>query len=164
MSTANPPRMDRAAFEGAAPQAVAALVALGQAVAESGLDRQLTELLKIRVSQINGCAFCLQYHLNLARRLAVPAAKLDLLATWAEAGIYSARECAALAWAEALSHMATRPVDDAVHAELTRHFSPREVAHLTAAIANIQAWNRIAGALRFAPPIPAESLARQPAP
>lgn len=146
--------MDRATYEGLAPGAVSALLALGRAVADSGLDPQLTELLKVRVSQINGCAFCLQYHLNLARKLGVPATKLDLVATWAEAGIHSARECAALAWAEALTRMATRTVEDADHAALREHFSEPEVAHLTAAIANINAWNRIAGALRFAPPIP----------
>lgn len=152
MTTA--PRMNRAAYEGFAADTVAALLALGRAVSDSGLDKQLTELLKIRVSQINGCAFCLQYHLNQARQLPVPAVKIDLVATWAEAGIYSARERAALAWAEALTWMAARPVDDVFYRDLVNQFSEREAAHITAAIANINAWNRIAGALQFAPPIP----------
>jgi AhpD family alkylhydroperoxidase len=147
--------MDQATYEGVAANTVAALAAFGRAVDDSGLDKPLTELLKIRVSQINGCAFCLQYHLNLARKFGVPAVKIDLVATWREAGVHSTRERAALAWAESLTRMATQTVDDAVHAALMEHFSTREVAHLTAAIANINAWNRIAGALQFAPLIPA---------
>jgi AhpD family alkylhydroperoxidase len=127
-------------------------------VADSGLDKQLTELIKIRVSQINGCAFCLQYHLNLARKLGTPVAKVDLVATWAEASIFSARERAALAWAETLTTMATRPVGDAGFDELLLHFTMQEAAHLTASIGQINAWNRIAGGLRFAPPIPAGHL------
>ena len=67
---------------------------------ESGLDKTIVELAKLRVSQINNCAFCLQIHLNVSRRLGVPQEKLDLVATWHEAGIFSEQECAALAWAE----------------------------------------------------------------
>ena len=155
------PRLDRADYESLAPQTVAALGALGRAVADSGLDKQLTELIKIRVSQINGCAFCLQYHLNLARKLGTPVAKVDLVATWAEANIYSARERAALAWAEALTTMATGSVGDAGFDDLLLHFTMQEAAHLSAAIGHINAWNRIAGGLRFAPPIPAGHLSEQ---
>lgn len=154
-------RIDRAAYETAAPDTVTALLALGRAVADSGLDEQLTELLKIRASQVNGCAFCLRYHLNQARKLGTPPAKLDLVSTWAEAGIYSARECAAFAWTDALTQMGTRSIDDAAYANLVAHFSTEEIAHLTAAIANINAWNRIAGGLRFAPPIPSEPRVRE---
>lgn len=137
-----------------------ALRALGQAVAASGLDQALTELIKVRASQLNGCAFCLQYHLNLARQLEMPPVKLDLVASWRDAGVYTAREMAALAWTEALTLMAARPVDEAVHAELQAHFNTDEIVFLTSAIANINAWNRIAGALRFAPPIPAANARR----
>ena len=151
------PRMELASYETIAADTVSALRALGKAVADSGLDRQLTELVKVRVSQINGCAFCLQFHLNEARRLATPAAKLDLLATWSEANVHSPRERAALAWAEALSHMGQHPVDNTVHDALLEHFSTKEIAYLTAAVANIHAWNRIAGGLRFTPPVPAEA-------
>ena len=137
-----------------APGVVAALRALGTAVEASGLEKTLTELLKIRASQINRCAFCLQFHLNVARSLGVPAAKLDLVATWQEAGIYSERERAALAWLEALTTMAQQPVAHSARDALAAHFSATEVAHLTAAIAGINAWNRIAGGLGFPPPIP----------
>ncbi len=146
-------------FDLTAPAVTVALRDLGQAVDNSGLDKSLTELIKLRASQINGCAYCIQYHLNVARRLGVVPAKLDLVAAWREAGIYSARECAALAWAEALTLMAGRHVSDAVYTELQTQFSETEIAFITAAIGAINAWNRIAGALQFAPPVPSEHLA-----
>ncbi len=152
-------RMDWADFEQQAPGVVGALRALGKAVDESGLEKPLTELIKVRASQLNGCAFCIQFHLNLARKLGVPAAKLDLAAAWHEAGaVYTERERAALAWTEALSLMSAAAVTDAVYARLQAQFSPSEIAFLTSSIAAINAWNRIAGALQFTPPVPAAHL------
>lgn len=152
------PRSDFPDFERAAPAVVAALRLLGKAVDDSGLDKPLTELLKLRASQLNGCAFCLQFHLNLARKLGLAPAKIDLLATWREAGVFSARERAALAWTEALTLMAQQPVADAAYAALQAKFSGPEIAFLTAAVGAINAWNRIAGALQFSPPIPRDPL------
>src|SRR5262245_20456855 len=83
-------------FEKTAPAAKATLLALGKAVDESGIDKEIVELVKLRVSQVNNCAFCLQIHLNVARRLGVTQEKLDLVASWHEAGIFSEKECAAL--------------------------------------------------------------------
>ena len=159
------PRLAYASFNELAPAAGAALRALGQAVDDSGLEKSLTELIKLRASQLNGCAFCLQFHLNLARALPQPPApaKLDLLATWRDAHVYTARERAALAWTEALTLMAGQHVDDDVYAQLQRHFSTSEIAFLSAAVANINAWNRIAGALRFTAPVPAEALSARAA-
>ena len=154
MTLSSARRIDRTTYDAVAPDIVAALLSLGKAVGASGLDKQITELVKIRASQINGCAFCLQYHLNIARKLGVPASKTDLVAVWAETGIYSARECAALAWTEALTRMPVQPVPETVYADLFDRFSIQEVAYLTAAVATINAWNRIAGGLSFAPPIP----------
>lgn len=154
-------RLDYEPFNQLAPAVGAALRALGKAVDDSGLDKALTELVKLRASQLNGCAFCLQFHLNLARTLALAPAKLDLLATWRDAPVYSARERAALAWTEALTLMAGSHVDDAVYEELQRHFCTTEIAFLSAAVANINAWNRIAGALRFTAPVPAHALTEQ---
>jgi AhpD family alkylhydroperoxidase len=148
-------RSDYPDFERAAPAVVAALRQLSKAVDDSGLDKQLTELLKLRASQLNGCAFCLQFHLNLARKLGLAPVKIDLVATWRETGIFSARERAALAWTEALTLMAQQPVADAAYAALQAEFSGPEIAFLTTAVGAINAWNRIAGALQFAPPIPA---------
>ena len=99
-------------FQKTAPGAQAALLAMGKSTDELGLDKAIVELAKLRVSQINNCAFCLQIHLNVSRRLGVPQEKLDLVATWHEAGIFSDRECAALAWAELLTRLADRSVPD----------------------------------------------------
>lgn len=145
---------DYRAFEQAAPGVATALKMLGQAVDASGLDKQLTELLKLRASQLNACAFCLQFHLNIARKIGLPQSKVDLLATWRDAGVFTARERAALAWTEALTLMARQPVADALQAELAAEFSASEILFLTATVGAINAWNRIAGALRFPPPIP----------
>jgi AhpD family alkylhydroperoxidase len=142
-----------------APAAQAALLAMGKAVEEAGLDKQLVELVKLRVSQINNCAFCLQIHLNVARRIGVPQEKLDLVATWEEAGIFSARECAALAWAEQLARLAGHSVSDESYAAARQHFSEDELLWLSVAIANINAWNRLGAAFRFAPPIPGRAAA-----
>lgn len=147
-----PPRLGWAAFEQAVPSAVAALRALSQAVDAAGLDKRLGELVKVRVSQLNGCAFCLKLHLDWARQAGVPALQLDLVAVWREVACFDARERAALAWAERLTGMAARHIGDEDHQQAARHFSETELAALTAAIAAINAWNRIAGALRFVPP------------
>jgi AhpD family alkylhydroperoxidase len=143
----------------AAPAAQAALLAMGKAVEEAGLDKQLVELVKLRVSQINNCAFCLQIHLNVARRIGVPQEKLDLVATWEEAGLFSAREGAALAWGEHLARLAGHSVSDETYAAAREHFSEDELLWLSVAIANINAWNRLGAAFRFAPPIAKQAAA-----
>jgi AhpD family alkylhydroperoxidase len=126
---------------------------MGKTADESGLDKQLIELVKLRVSQINNCAFCLPIHLNVARKLGMAQDKLDLVATWAEAGIYSVRECAALAWAETLTHLAGRSVPDEAYTAAREHFSEAELTFLSVSVATINAWNRLGAAFRFAPPI-----------
>jgi AhpD family alkylhydroperoxidase len=141
-------------FQKTSPGAQAALLAMGKSTDESGLDKAIVELAKLRVSQINNCAFCLQIHLNVSRRLGVAQEKLDLVATWPEAGIFSERECAALAWAETLTHLAGQSVPDAAYDAVRRHFSEGELVFLSTAIATINAWNRLGAAFRFAPPIP----------
>jgi AhpD family alkylhydroperoxidase len=110
-------------------------------------------LVKIRASQINGCAFCLQLHLNRARALGVAAAKLDLVAVWRDAGEFSEREAAALAWSEALTGHAGEAERDEAWTAVRERFSEAHAVALTVAIAGINAWNRIAGPLRFAPPV-----------
>ena len=99
-------------FQRTAPTARDALLAMGKTADESGVDKEIIELAKLRASQINNCAFCLQIHLNVSRKLGVAQEKLDLVATWHEAGIFSDRECAALAWAESLTRLADRGVPD----------------------------------------------------
>ena len=147
-------RLTYEAFAKAAPAANDALLAMGKAVDSSGLDKTLVELVKIRISQINNCAYCLQIHLNVARRLCVAPEKIDLVATWQEAGVFTEKECAALAWAEALVHLPGHSVSDDAHQAARDHFSESELMWLSIAIANINAWNRLGAAYRFTPPVP----------
>ncbi len=148
------PRLTYDAFAKITPVAQQSLIAMGRQADESGIDKQIVELVKLRVSQLNNCAFCLQIHLNVSRKLGLPQEKLDLVATWEEAGIFSERECAALAWAETLTRLVGYSVPDAAYEAVRRHFSEEEVTFLSVSIATINAWNRLGAAFRFAPPIP----------
>jgi len=147
------PRLTYDAFTKIAPVAPQSLIAMGRQADESGIDKQIVELVKLRVSQLNNCAFCLQIHLNVSRKLGLPQEKLDLLATWEEAGIFSKCERAALAWAETLTRLVGHSVPDAAYEAVRRHFSEEEVAFLSVSIATTNAWNRLGAAFRFAPPI-----------
>jgi len=144
-------------FQGIIPEMATGMAAISHALRKSGMEPEIVELLKIRASQLNGCAFCVQYHLNDARKLNIPAAKLDLLATWREAGIFTEREAAALDWTERVTLLSQHHIDDEAFASVSAHFSEREVAFLTTAIGQINFWNRVAAPLRFTPPIPAGS-------
>ena len=151
-------------FQKTAPRRAAALLAMGKSGrGVRASTRTIVELAKLRVSQINNCAFCLQIHLNVSRKLGVPQEKLDLVATWHEAGIFSDKECAALAWAETLTRLADRGVPDEAYEAVRRHFSEAEVIFLSVAIGTINAWNRLGAAFRFAPPIPKKVAASQAA-
>ena len=143
--------LDWHGFMQTAPEVVTTLRALTKVIADSGLEKPLTELMKVRASQLNGCAFCLALHVDFARKAGVAQRTLDLVATWREAQIFSAREQAALAWTEALTLMAQQPVADELYESVSAQFSTRELAFLTSSIGLINAWNRIAGGLRFAP-------------
>jgi AhpD family alkylhydroperoxidase len=149
------PRLAYHHFAETAPQVRAALSALGNAVKEAGLEPALVELVDLRASQMNGCAFCIQHHLNAARRLAMPQVKLDLVAAWREAGVFSAREKAALAWTELLTAIRPDAEVERGYEALCAEFSETEAVALTAAIGAINTWNRLAIAFAFEPPIPA---------
>ena len=138
-------------FQEQAPDAHAAVLALGQIAAKAGMDKQLLELVKLRASQINGCAFCVQYHILLGESLGVPVDKLNLVVVWREAPQFSPRERAALAWTEAVTLLANG-VSDEVYAQAVAEFSEKELLYLTSAIASINAWNRFGTALRWTPP------------
>lgn len=138
-------------FKALAPDAYDIVMALGQVAAKAGIDKQLLELVKLRASQINGCAFCVQYHILQAERLGVPADKINLVVVWRETPLFSARERAALAWTEALTLVAGG-VSDEVHAEASAEFSEKELAYLTSAIASINVWNRFGAGYRWTPP------------
>ena len=134
-----------------APDVYDLVAALGRAAAKAGIDKQLLELIKLRASQINGCAFCVQYHILQAESLGVSADKLNLVVVWREAPLFSARERAALAWTEALT-LLTGGVDDAVYAEARAEFSEQELTYLSSAIASINVWNRFGAAYRWTAP------------
>ncbi len=153
------PRLTYDAFARIAPVAQQSLIAMGRQADESGIDKQIVELVKLRVSQINNCAFCLQIHLNVSRKIGLPQEKLDLVATWEEAGLFSDRECAALAWAETLTRLAGHSVPNEAYEAIRKHFSEEEVTFLSVSIATINAWNRLGAAFRFAPPIQKRSAA-----
>lgn len=142
-------------FSRTAPAVRDGLLSIGKSIDESGQDKALTELIKLRASQINGCAFCIQYHLNAGRKLGIATAKLDLLPGWRDAGIYTTREQAALAWTEALTKPGDSNAQQAARQGLEPHFTSQEIVFLTATIGLINAWNRIGAGLHFAPPIPA---------
>ena len=149
-------RLEFAGFDKLAPEARAALSAVSKAVDDSGLEKELTELIKIRASQTNGCAFCLGFHLIAARKAGVSQTKLDLVATWRDAGVFTGREMAALGWTEALTDVTPAGVSDEAYTEASAEFAKSELAFLTTAVASINAWNRIAMAYRFTPPVPQE--------
>ena len=133
-----------------APDAYAAVLALGNVAAKAGMDKQLLELVKLRASQINGCAFCVQHHILESEKLGVPADKLNLVVVWREAPQFSPRERAALAWTEALTLLANG-VSDEVYAQVSSEFSEKELFYLTSAIASINVWNRYGVAYRWTP-------------
>jgi AhpD family alkylhydroperoxidase len=126
-----------------APEGFAALLDVEKYLDGSGLDHRLQLLVKTRVSQINGCAYCLHMHTADARKLGETEARLYLLDAWHESSLYTARERAALAWAESLTHIAETHAPDTGYDEARRHFSEKELADLSIAIAMINAWNRL---------------------
>ena len=138
-------------FYQAAPDTIKALSAIEDHLRSTGLEPSLFELIKIRASQINGCAFCVQFHILQAESLGVSADKINLVVVWREAPQFSARERAALAWTEALT-MLTSGVSDEVYAEASASFSEKELTYLSAAIGAINAWNRLGVAYRWTPP------------
>ncbi|MFD8452544.1 carboxymuconolactone decarboxylase family protein [Streptomyces coelicoflavus] len=121
------------------------------AAAKRGLgNADLAELVQIRASQLNHCAFCLDLHVGLARKQGVSEQRLDLLAAWEEAGeVFDARERAALALTEAVTVLTEGFVPDAVYEEAARHFDAAGLAHLLALIAAINTWNRLMVARRI---------------
>lgn len=126
-----------------APQLYETLVALNTAIASSGVDSRLIHLTKIRVSQINGCAFCVGMHVKEAIDDDVEQSLINMLPVWRETSAYNARERAALSWAEALTSLAGSGVSDDDYAFARAELSEQELAALTVAIGTMNLWNRI---------------------
>jgi AhpD family alkylhydroperoxidase len=125
-----------------APEAYKAMVGLEQALAKSGLENSLLELVRLRASQINGCAYCINMHANDARKAGETEARLQTLSVWQETAYFTPRERAALAWVENLTRLPERGAPQPEYEALQAHFEPQEVVNLTLAIATINAWNR----------------------
>jgi AhpD family alkylhydroperoxidase len=136
-----------------APKAVQAIMGLESYVAQSGLEQSLLELVKIRASQINGCAFCLHMHTNDARKLGESEDRMHLLSAWRESPLYTPRERAALAWTEAVTLLAQTQAPDADYEEMRRHFTEEEAVKLAMAIMTINVWNRLAVGFRRIHPV-----------
>jgi AhpD family alkylhydroperoxidase len=127
----------------AAPEALAAMLGLEKYVRGCGLEQPLLELVKTRVSQINGCAYCLDMHTKDARAAGETEQRLYLLPAWRETDFYTPRERAALGWAEAVTKLTDQDVPDAVYEEARRHFDEKALVDLTLAVIAINGWNRL---------------------
>lgn len=138
----------------AAPQQMQAFVDFSTAMAKDGVEPSLAELVKIRASQINHCAFCLHMHTREALAQGESELRLTMLAAWQESPVYTDRERAALAWTEALTLLPETSAPDAVYAELQAHFTPEEQVKLTMLIGIINAWNRFGVGFRSVHAVP----------
>lgn len=136
-----------------APESMKHLLDYSMKIQGLALEHSLAELVKIRASQINGCAGCLHMHTQDARAHGESDERLHLVAAWREAPCFSDRERAALAWTEALTRLADTHAPDADYALVQAAFTPKEQVDLTLLIVTINAWNRIAVGFRAGPPI-----------
>jgi AhpD family alkylhydroperoxidase len=143
----------------AAPEGYAALSKVEDYLKKSGLEPRLLALVKTRVSQMNGCAYCLHMHTKEAIEAGEQNVRLHLLDAWHESAMYSQRERAALTWAETLTNIAQTHAPDPVYEEVKRQFSDKEMADLSIAIAMINAWNRLSIGIRAAHPADAKLAA-----
>jgi AhpD family alkylhydroperoxidase len=139
----------------AAPETYKAMRTLSSYSRQAGLEPSLIELIDIRASQINGCAFCLHMHTRDARAHGETEERIYLLEAWREAPVYTERERAALEWTEALTTLDGRGVPDAVYDAVKRHFSDDEMVKLSLAIAVINSWNRLMIGFQVPPQIEA---------
>lgn len=130
------------------PAATRAMVGLEEAVAAAGLEPGLLELVKMRASQLNGCAYCLDMHSKDARARGEDEQRLHVLPAWREAPFYTERERAALAWCEALTLLPQTGAPDDIYEQLRAEFGEKEIIALTLAIVAINGWNRFAVGFR----------------
>ena len=135
----------------AAPATLAGLSTYSQQLGKSFADPKLKALVDLRVSQINGCSYCIDLHSTEARKLGEHTQRLDCLPVWREVPFYSDREKAVFSWAEVVTRVAESRVPDEVYAEATAHFSDEQLVVLTTIIGVMNTWNRIAISFRKAP-------------
>jgi AhpD family alkylhydroperoxidase len=137
----------------ASPEAMKALAALDASVQALGLEPSLADLVRVRASQINGCAYCIEMHTREARARGEREERLYLLSAWRDSPLFCDRERAALAWTEAVTQVSDGHVPDTVYEEASRHFGPEDLVKLTVLVSTINAWNRIAISFRAVHPI-----------
>ena len=135
---------ERIHYTKVSPMAYHAMLGLEKYLDECGIEEKLLHLMKLRASQINGCAYCLDMHWKDLRAIGETEQRMYSLDAWRECPYYSDRERAALAWTEAVTRVAETHVPDDVYEEVRQHFSEKELADLTVAVATINAWNRLA--------------------
>ncbi|HJT68623.1 MAG TPA: carboxymuconolactone decarboxylase family protein [Terriglobales bacterium] len=135
-------------YDSVAPEAVKAQLGVETYVQRSGLERPLLELIKLRASQINGCAYCVDMHTKDARAGGEAEQRLYAVAVWREAPFFNERERAALAWTEAVTQISVDHVPDEVYECVRKHFDEKELIDLTMAVIAINGWNRLAVSFR----------------
>ena len=133
------------------PKAIKGMLELEKYVVGSGLEVSLYELVKLRASQINGCAYCIDMHSKDARKAGETEQRLYALSAWRETSFYSKRERAALAWTEAMTLISENDMADSLYEEVQQHFTEKEHLALTMAIVAINGWNRLAIGFRKEP-------------
>jgi AhpD family alkylhydroperoxidase len=138
-------------FFKSAPEVMKAMTTLEQQIARVSLEKPLVELVRLRASQINGCAYCIDLHAGDARKAGESERRLTALSAWRETPFFSERERAALEWTESLTLVAKRPVSDKVWETVQPQFTATEIVELTLVVTTINAWNRFAIAFRKLP-------------
>ena len=151
------PRVDATNYIGSG--AARAMLSLQREVESSGLERSLVELVKIRASQVNGCAYCIDMHTKDARAMGETEQRIYSLNAWRETPFFSERERAALEWTEAVTRIGDTHVPDAVYERVREYFKEADCVALTFAVVAINGWNRLAIAFR----LPAGSYQSHPA-
>jgi len=141
----------RLEYWSAAPRTMQALLSVNKALERSALDVSLITLIYLRVSQINGCSYCVDLHSREPRKTGESDARIDGLAGWYDNPAFSEREKAGLAWAEATTRIEGTRAPNAAWSEARKHFADQELADLTVAAALMNAWNRVAIAFRHGP-------------
>jgi AhpD family alkylhydroperoxidase len=134
-----------------APDAVKAMLNLEVYVNKSGLDKTLLELIKLRASQINGCAYCIDLHTTDAHKADESERRLHAVVVWKESNFFTERERAALAWTEAVTLLSETHAPEEVYQDVLKYFNEKEVVDLTMAIITINSWNRLAVSFRKLP-------------
>ena len=142
---------ERLKYENVSPEALKGMMELEKYVDNSGLEVSLYELVKIRASQINGCAYCLDMHTKDARKAGENEQRLYTLSAWRETSFFSDRERAALAWTEAMTKISENDIPDSLYQEVAGNFTEKEMVALSMAIIAINGWNRLAIGFRKEP-------------